>query len=71
MAIIKMGKGDTKNTSLEQHETARKAARDRKSGKHHSNSNTTATTTATTTFKVTRIEDIISRLDAEKGRRDS
>ncbi len=68
MAITKFGKGETKNITLEQHESARKAAkaRNRKQRGHGNNGNHNATT-----FKVTKIEDIILRLDAEKKEEDS
>lgn len=69
MAEIKMGQGNILGVSLEQHAAARKAAKARKQRGHGSNGSKPTTDTPTT-FKVTRIEDIVSQLDTEKAEAD-
>lgn len=71
MAQVKFGKGDTKNYTLEQHETARKAAKTRKQRGHSNNGNKPNTDTPTTVFRVTKIEDIILKLETEKKEADT
>ena len=70
MAMIKFGKGDTKSYTLEQHEAARKAAKARKQRGHGNNNASTNSKPTVTVFKVTRIEDIVLQLDAEKAEED-
>lgn len=68
--MIKFGKGDTKSYTLEQHEAARKAAKARKQRGHGNNNASTNSKPTVTVFKVTRIEDIVLQLDAEKAEED-